>query len=307
MLQGRPIYRLAVRYVARNCSPTWVNQSRFQRRMHASATRLRTDEEHEEEQEDDVVQTRSTSSVGENRPRSNDESSGKQVSVDQPAASRSTATTTAASSSVAPESTTTVADSSTFTAPDSALARLTTLALPWSVTTETKDEGGGQVSAIQKTFHFDTFEDAFMFMTRIAFYASNHHPHQHHPRMFNFWNRVRLTLGSYDNVRKVRTVSVMDVEMGTFAEKVYASLLDRRKDEVSGGSTSNDGKEKIIVDDDHDGDTARLSDILAEELNRRGSDSYSMMNVQTQEQPITGQEKRRAMVKALRKITKKMN
>ncbi|KAK9239879.1 hypothetical protein V1525DRAFT_279081 [Lipomyces kononenkoae] len=256
--------------------------------MHATPRLTRTDEE---------VRQEATTAVQDNNHRHGSNVSGNQASVDEAVSVESTSSTTPAEPSPADKT-----SSSTEVASVTALARLTTLARPWSVT-ETKSspslslsqqEEGTVVVSIQKTFHFDTFEDAFMFMTRIAFYASQIN---HHPRMFNFWNRVRLTLSSYDNVRKLRIVSGMDVEMATFAEKVCSSLLDRRKSdqEASVGSGSNKKEDR------GNGSGSKLSDILAEELNRRGSDSYTMVHTDKG----TGSEKRKAMLKALRDINKK--
>ncbi|KAK9488309.1 hypothetical protein V1527DRAFT_457567 [Lipomyces starkeyi] len=282
MLQVRPVYRLAVRYVTKYQCAACLNLPQFQRGMHVTS-RLRTNE------------VRPATTV-DNENASNVTGEVNEASADdgEPSASISESR----SSSIAAESTAPGPhdDSSTTTAaPPSALAPLTTLARPWTPI-EAKGPQKGTAS-IHKTFHFDTFENAFMFMTRIAFYASQIN---HHPRMFNFWNRVRLTLSSYDNVRKTRVVSHVDVKMGTFAEKVYSSLVERRTNEIEEGSVSKEGG---------GGGTTKLSDILGDELIRRGSDSYAMLNNtqrQGQKRPnkSIGPEQRKAMVDALRRIAK---
>ena len=49
--------------------------------------------------------------------------------------------------------------------------------------------------AIQKTFKFKDFSEAFGFMARAALVAERMN---HHPEWFNVWNRVDVTLSTHD-------------------------------------------------------------------------------------------------------------
>ena len=49
--------------------------------------------------------------------------------------------------------------------------------------------------AVQKTFKFKDFNEAFGFMARAALVAERMN---HHPEWFNVWNRVDVTLSTHD-------------------------------------------------------------------------------------------------------------
>ena len=49
--------------------------------------------------------------------------------------------------------------------------------------------------ALQRTFRFADFNEAFGFMTRVAIYADKA---DHHPEWFNVYNRVEITLTTHD-------------------------------------------------------------------------------------------------------------
>ncbi len=50
-------------------------------------------------------------------------------------------------------------------------------------------------NAIQRSFVFTDFNQAFGFMTRVALYADKA---DHHPEWFNVYNRVQITLTTHD-------------------------------------------------------------------------------------------------------------
>ncbi|GMQ25606.1 hypothetical protein Aoki45_22880 [Algoriphagus sp. oki45] len=48
---------------------------------------------------------------------------------------------------------------------------------------------------LKKTFTFADFQEAFAFMTRVAFLAESH---QHHPNWSNVYNKVIIELTTHD-------------------------------------------------------------------------------------------------------------
>jgi 4a-hydroxytetrahydrobiopterin dehydratase len=60
--------------------------------------------------------------------------------------------------------------------------------------------------ALQKTFRFGTFTEAFGWMTQAALWAEKWN---HHPEWFNVYNRVEVTLTTHD----VGGVSELDVKL----------------------------------------------------------------------------------------------
>jgi len=67
--------------------------------------------------------------------------------------------------------------------------------------------------AIQKTFTFEDFNEAFAFMTRIALHADKV---DHHPEWFNVYNRVEILLSTHD----AGGISERDIKMAQFIEKI---------------------------------------------------------------------------------------
>ncbi|KAK9450145.1 uncharacterized protein V1518DRAFT_413099 [Limtongia smithiae] len=101
--------------------------------------------------------------------------------------------------------------------PISTTTQDTTTTLP----AETKKDPEEYLTALQKVFSFKSFEDAFLFMTKLAFYASHVN---HHPRIYNFWGRVTIRLSSFDNKTKTAFLSKEDIKMGLEAESIESTV-----------------------------------------------------------------------------------
>ncbi len=69
--------------------------------------------------------------------------------------------------------------------------------------------------AIEKTFQFSDFNEAWSFMSRIALLAEKM---DHHPEWFNVYNRVEITLSTHD----AGGLSERDVKMATAIEEYVA-------------------------------------------------------------------------------------
>jgi 4a-hydroxytetrahydrobiopterin dehydratase len=59
---------------------------------------------------------------------------------------------------------------------------------------------------LNRAFKFDSFVDAFTFMTKVAFAADKM---EHHPELFNVYNRVVIHLATHD----VDGISNLDIEL----------------------------------------------------------------------------------------------
>ncbi|CAJ0581359.1 unnamed protein product, partial [Mesorhabditis spiculigera] len=67
--------------------------------------------------------------------------------------------------------------------------------------------------AIEKTFKFADFNEAFGFMTRIALKADKL---DHHPEWFNVYNNVKILLATHE----CSGLSARDVELAKFIESL---------------------------------------------------------------------------------------
>lgn len=54
---------------------------------------------------------------------------------------------------------------------------------------------GREGKAIERSFEFADFSEAFAFMARVALIAEKH---DHHPEWFNVYNKVEITLTTHD-------------------------------------------------------------------------------------------------------------
>ena len=70
----------------------------------------------------------------------------------------------------------------------------------------------GERDAIQRTFRFKDFNQAFGFMTRVALLADKL---DHHPEWFNVYNRVEVTLATHD----ADGVTELDVTLARFMDE----------------------------------------------------------------------------------------
>lgn len=70
----------------------------------------------------------------------------------------------------------------------------------------------GARDAIQRTFRFKDFNEAFGFMTRVALRADQL---DHHPEWFNVYNRVDVILTTHD----ADGVTDLDVSLASFMDE----------------------------------------------------------------------------------------
>ena len=74
--------------------------------------------------------------------------------------------------------------------------------------------------AIRKSFHFSNFSEAFGFLSRVALTAEKM---DHHPEIFNVYNRVELILSTHD----VEGLSERDIRLAQAVDEL-APERDRR-------------------------------------------------------------------------------
>ena len=86
-----------------------------------------------------------------------------------------------------------------------------------------KNLTGGQLldeeQALTKTYQFDTFAQAFSFMTQVAFYVEKVN---HHPEWTNIYNKVRVKLLTHD----CKGVSAKDIALALYMDEVSFSSLN---------------------------------------------------------------------------------
>jgi 4a-hydroxytetrahydrobiopterin dehydratase len=70
---------------------------------------------------------------------------------------------------------------------------------------------------LHRELAFDSFQQAFGFMTAVALVAQRM---DHHPEFYNVYNRVSLTLWTHD----VSGLTVLDFELATAAEDLFAGF-----------------------------------------------------------------------------------
>jgi 4a-hydroxytetrahydrobiopterin dehydratase len=67
---------------------------------------------------------------------------------------------------------------------------------------------------LNRVFEFKDFVDAFAFMTKVAIVAEKM---DHHPELFNVYNRVVIDLATHD----IRGIGILDIEL---AKKINALI-----------------------------------------------------------------------------------
>jgi 4a-hydroxytetrahydrobiopterin dehydratase len=74
--------------------------------------------------------------------------------------------------------------------------------------------------AIRKSYHFENFSEAWGFMSRIALLAEKM---DHHPELFNVYNRVEVVLSTHD----ADGLSELDIKLAHAIDEI-APVRDRR-------------------------------------------------------------------------------
>ena len=72
---------------------------------------------------------------------------------------------------------------------------------------------------LQRSFEFEDFQTAFMFMTRVAFIAEHQ---QHHPNWKNEFNKVEFNLSTHDSDNKV---TEKDRKLAASIDEIYEKFF----------------------------------------------------------------------------------
>jgi 4a-hydroxytetrahydrobiopterin dehydratase len=67
---------------------------------------------------------------------------------------------------------------------------------------------------LNRSFEFNSFVDAFSFMTKVAMEAEKMN---HHPEWFNVYNRLKIELVTHD----IGGISNYDIKLATIISKLY--------------------------------------------------------------------------------------
>jgi 4a-hydroxytetrahydrobiopterin dehydratase len=73
--------------------------------------------------------------------------------------------------------------------------------------------------AMQRSFVFADFKQAFAFMTCIALYAEQHN---HHPEWSNVYNRVEIRLTTHD----AGGITQRDIDLARYADLMFARFTE---------------------------------------------------------------------------------
>ncbi len=74
-------------------------------------------------------------------------------------------------------------------------------------------------NALEQTFTFADFSEAFSFMTRVAFVAEKMN---HHPEWSNVWNKVTVRLSTHDAGNKV---TEKDRKLAAAIDKIHEAYV----------------------------------------------------------------------------------
>ncbi|KAK9458170.1 hypothetical protein V1511DRAFT_508261 [Dipodascopsis uninucleata] len=101
---------------------------------------------------------------------------------------------------------------------DADLVRLTENSGHWSIVEP--DSFKTKRPFLERTVQFEEFDDAFLFLTKLAFYT---HSVNHHPRIFSFHRNVSVRLGTFSK-SKGGFISVDDCAMADKIDSIIDSM-----------------------------------------------------------------------------------